>query len=232
MGHDRKDVGMLIKTFCDTFKGKTNKPALILKTSGAGFSIMDRESIMNKINLIRDSDSLPNVYLLHGNVTDGEINGLYNHKKVKALISFTHGEGYGRPLAEFAVSEKPVIAPNWSGHVDFLHKDYSILLPGKLENVHPSVVWEDIIIADSQWFYVNYFYASQVMKDMFENYKNYLPRAKKQADMINADWTKEKMDNKLKEVLDRYIPEFPKEMKIKLPTLKKLKPKLNVNLEK
>jgi hypothetical protein len=39
------------------------------------------------------------------------MNCLYNHPKIKAMLSFTHGEGYGRPLAEFAVSKKPIIAP-------------------------------------------------------------------------------------------------------------------------
>jgi len=193
---------------------------------------MDREEILSKINVIRDNDSLPNVYLLHGNVTDNEVNGLYNHKKVKAFVSFTHGEGYGRPFAEFAVSEKPVIAPAWSGHVDFLAREASILLPGELKKVDKSVVWEDIIIEDSSWFHVNYFYASQAMKDVFENYKNYLLRAKKQADIINAEWTKEKMDEKLKVIFDKYVPKFAEEVKIKLPTLKKVKPKLKAKTEK
>lgn len=223
MGHDRKDVGTLIQTFCETFKGKTKKPALILKTSGASYSIIDREEILEKINKIRVNDSLPNVYLLHGNITDDEMNGLYNHKKVKAMVSFTHGEGYGRPLAEFAVSEKPIIASNWSGHVDFLNKKCSILLPGELKQIDKSVVWKDILIESSKWFYVNYFYASQAMKDVYENYNNYSIRAKKQAEIVNTNFTKEKMEDKLFEIFEAKLPEFPEEIKIKLPKIKKLK---------
>jgi hypothetical protein len=231
LGHDRKDVGMLIKTFCETFKGKSNKPALILKSSGAGYSILDREEILKKINQIRTDDSLPNVYLLHGSITNEEMNGLYNHPKVKTMVSFTHGEGYGRPLAEFATSEKPIIATNWSGHIDFLDNKYSTLLPGELKQVDGSVVQDKIIIPDSKWFYVNYFYASQAMKDVFENYKNYLDRAKKQADIINDKFTKEQMDDKLFEIFEKNLPEFPKEMKIKLPKLKKLKRPTIINKE-
>lgn len=223
LGHDRKDVGMMIKTFCDTFKGKSKKPALILKTSGASYSIIDREEILKKINDIRTNDNLPNVYLLHGGITDDEMNGLYNHKKVKAMVSFTHGEGYGRPFAEFAVSEKPIITSNWSGHVDFLNQSYSILLPGELKQVDKSVVWKDIVIQDSSWFYINYFYASQAIKDVFENYDNYKVRAKKQADLINEKFTREKMEDKLYEIFEENIPEFPAEVQIKLPSIKKLK---------
>lgn len=223
LGHDRKDVGMMIKTFCDTFKGKTKKPALLLKTSGASYSIIDREEILEKIRIIRTNDNLPNVYLLHGGITDEEMNGLYNHKKVKAMVSFTHGEGYGRPFAEFAVSEKPIITSNWSGHVDFLDNKCSVLLPGELKQVDKSVVWKDILIQDSKWFYINYFYASQAIKDVFENYDNYKVRSKKQADLINEKFTREKMEDVLYEIFEKNIPEFPEEVKIKLPSIKKLK---------
>ena len=72
--------------------------------------------------------------MLHGDLRDEEMNGLYNHPKVKAHVTFTHGEGFGRPLLEASLSEKPVIAPNWSGHVDFLNND-AILLPGSLNDV-------------------------------------------------------------------------------------------------
>ena len=72
------------------------------------------------------------------------MNHLYNHSKVKAHISFTKGEGYGRPLAE-ACSGKLVIAPKWSGHVDFLDPKFCILLTGQLTEVHDSAVWENVI---------------------------------------------------------------------------------------
>ena len=112
IGKDRKDTGMLIKVFCETFKNMKKQPALIMKTSSAGFSIMDRENMLNKINEIKSQikGKCPNIYLVHGDFTDDEMNGLYNHPKVKAHISFTHGEGFGRPLLEASLSEKPVIA--------------------------------------------------------------------------------------------------------------------------
>ena len=65
--------------------------------------------------------TLPNVYVVHGDFTDSQMNQLYNHPKVKAHVSFTHGEGFGLPIFEAAYSGMPVIAPDWSGHVDFLY---------------------------------------------------------------------------------------------------------------
>ena len=68
------------------------------------------------------------------------MNSIYNHSKVKTFVSFTHGQGYGLPIAQFATTGKPVIAPNFSGYLDFLNQSNSTLLQGKMENIHPSVV--------------------------------------------------------------------------------------------
>ena len=114
-------------------------------------SVSDRERILKKINDIIESYGRNdlNVYLLHGDLSQEEVNGLYNYPKIKAHISFTKGEGFGRPLLEASVSGKPVIASNWSGHVDFLK--HSILLGGKVEKVHPSAV-NQFVLKDSGWF--------------------------------------------------------------------------------
>jgi hypothetical protein len=112
LGEDRKNVGLLVKAFFETFKNKTKKPALILKTSQVGASYMDREAILHKIKKIMktvNSTNLPNVYLLHGEFSDEEMNEIYNHSKVKAMISLTKGEGFGRPLLEFTLTKKPLI---------------------------------------------------------------------------------------------------------------------------
>ena len=106
IGHDRKNVGLLVKYFFDTFKNKKNPPALILKVSTGRDSYMSREAILDRIFQIKSiykGDILPNVYIFNGNLSNDEVNELYNHPKVKAMISLTKGEGYGRPLAEFCL---------------------------------------------------------------------------------------------------------------------------------
>ena len=231
-GHDRKDVGKLIETFANTFKDNpsSTRPALILKTSSATFSVIDEIQMRKKIKSAISRTGLknpPNVYLLHGDLSQSELNYLYNHSKVKAHVSFTKGEGFGRPLLEASLSAKPVIASNWSGHVDFLH--HSVKLPGDLKNVHKSSVWKDVIMEQSQWFYVNHLYASKILKDVFKNYKNYLPDAKKQASFAAKNFSSVKMKDKFSEIIDKYIveevqPVLPKlsTNKLKLPKLKRL----------
>ena len=228
-GEDRKNVGAMIRTFLETFKNKQNAPALILKTSHANFSPLDRIDILRKIELIKagvsNATRLPSIYLIHGDLEDEEMNSLYNHPKIKAHISFTKGEGFGRPLAEAALSAKPVIASDWSGHTDFLK--HSVKLPGSLTQVHQSAAWENVIMRESEWFTVDYGYASKVMKDVFENYKNYEVNAKKQATLIRKEFSLENMEKSLMFILNTEVPEAPQQMQLKLPQLKKIElPKL------
>ena len=236
MGEDRKDISMLVKTFCETFKNQKNPPALILKTSGATPCIIDRQEILGKIRDIKRSlvGELPNVYVLHGDLRDEEINQLYNHPKVKAHVSFTHGEGFGRPLLEATLSEKPVIASNWSGQVDFLNQD-SILLPGQMIDVPKNSFPKEFIVDGAQWFQVNYAYASNVLREIHNNYSKYVTKAKKQSIVNKSKFTLEQMTKTLGEILDKHLPQFeeqPQKVDIKLPSLKKVNKPKKVELPK
>ena len=222
MGEDRKNVGLLVKSFYETFKNKKNKPALILKTSHVGASYMDREEILKKLLNIRDSvnsNNLPNVYLLHGEFTNEEMNSLYNHSKVKAMINLTKGEGFGRPLLEFSLSQKPIIVSAWSGHMDFLDPKFVVTIGGNLTNVHSSSVAKDMILAESQWFSPNHMEINTAMVQMFENYKKFLDGAKRQAYKSKTEFNWEAMKTKLDLLLTNSLPEFPKQVELKLPKL-------------
>ena len=223
LGNDRKDLGMLIKTFLETFKNQKKQPALLLKTSGATPCILDREEIMGKLTEIKNTvnGKLPNIYMLHGDLRDEEMNGLYNHPKVKAHVSFTHGEGFGRPLLEASLSEKPVIAPNWSGQVDFLEGGNAILLPGSLNDVKEESLQKGIYVKGQQWFTVNYNYASKTLKEVFDNYSKYMVKSKKLALVNKTRFSLDAMTKGFESILDKYLPEFSEEVKLNLPGLNK-----------
>ena len=226
LGNDRKDLGMLVKTFLETFKNMKKSPALLMKSSGATFSLIDKREILVKIEDIKrsvDAKVLPSIYLLHGDLTDEEMNELYNYPKVKSHVTFTHGEGFGRPLLEASISQKPIIASNWSGHVDFLTKNLSILLNGSMKKVSKQSFQKGIYVKDSYWFTVNYQAASKVLKNVFQNYNRFALNAAKQGTINKSRFSLNKMTEIFKKILDDNVPEFPKEVKLKLPKLKKVK---------
>ena len=221
-GQDRKNTGLLVKLFLEAFKDKKKQPALIMKTSHGGASIMDREEILKKIETIRESvvgKKLPNIYLVHGDLEDADINNLYNHSKVKAFVSFTKGEGYGRPLAEFCLSKKPIIASGWSGHVDFLDPEFSILVPGKVNPVHPSAQSKGLIIEGSSWFDVDPGFATKALLDVYENYSKFEVLGKRQGHKIKTEFSYDNMVLILGTYLEKYVP---KQVELVLPKLKKI----------
>jgi glycosyltransferase involved in cell wall biosynthesis len=209
---DRKNVSGLIYTFLTAFKNKINAPALLLKTFSGTFSILDKEEIEKKISSIKEQIkkedpsiiSLPNIYLIYGDLTDSQMSDLYNHPKVKVNISFTRGEGFGRPLIEAAISGKPMIIPKWSGYLDFLPDDMVTLVDGILEPVNESVCWENIITKDMKWFTIDYSKAILYMKDIYANYKQYLENSRKLTHHIKSKFTLDLMGSLFNNILSKY----------------------------
>jgi glycosyltransferase involved in cell wall biosynthesis len=234
LGEDRKNVGLLVKAFFETFKNKKDSPALILKTSTVGSSYMDRDEIIKRIKAIRSTvkaKNVPKVYLLHGDFTDEEMNEIYNHTKVKAMVNITKGEGFGRPLLEFSCVNKPIITTNWSGHTDYLNPEYTTMLSGTMTNIHPSAA-NNMLLKEAQWFSVDTGYLGHYLKDMFINYKKYSDLSKRQGYQSRENFSFEKMKEKLEKVLDGKIPEFPKQVQLQLPKLKKVGEENKIELPK
>jgi hypothetical protein len=233
LGQDRKDVGMVIKTFSTVFKylPKDKRPGLIMKTSHAGFSVMDREATREKIDAILKpfGKDAPKVYLLHGDLTDDEMASLYHHPKVKAMVSFTKGEGYGRPLAEFTMTGKPIVVSGWSGQMDFLPKENTVFLEGSLTNIDESAV-DNFILANAQWFSVNYSDAANKLYKVYNEYDSYLKQSAGLKTNTLKNFTLEKMHEVFKEMMERYEKGIPQVKPFNLPNLNKTKmelPKLN-----
>ena len=227
IGEDRKNISGAVHCFFNTFKNKKNQPALILKTSGATYSVVDRMDIETKIEQIKllfPNESLPPVYLLHGDLTNKEMNSLYNHPKIKAMISFTKAEGFGRPLLEFSSIGKPILAPYYSGQSDFLKQEFICALPGALTAIHGSAR-NDFLIEGAKWFSVDYGYASKMMQDMITNYKKWKELSKRQRYFVRSNFTKQAISSKYDEIIkliDGFAESIPTPVSLKLPKLSKV----------
>ena len=227
LGQDRKDISGMIHTFFNTYKDTKNAPALIIKTGGATYSITDRFDIDNKVEQIKEifaAHELPNIYLLHGELSDDEMNSLYNHKKVKAMISFTKGEGFGRPLLEFATTGKPILAPHYSGQADFLKKEFICALPGRLTPIHQSAQ-NPFLIKEASWFTVDYKYAGNMMKEVQKNYKKWLELGKRQRFFAISNFSSTAVKEHYKSLVE-FVTEqtksIPVTQELKLPKLQKI----------
>ena len=225
-GEDRKNVATMIKTFLETFKGRGPKPALLLKTNKVDYSLLDKEEILKDIRRIRNKfnhkSDLPNIYILHGEFTNEELNKINNDPKIKVFVSFTKGEGFGRPLLEQAITGKPVITTNWSGHIDFIRPEYNVLIGGELKPIHASAAnkW---LIKEANWFNINTEVASKAMKDVYKKYKKYIENSRKQTKWLKENFSQNEMTKTLKDYLDKVNVSV--DVPLQLPKLKKSTPK-------
>lgn len=232
LGQDRKDIGMAIKTFCTVFQylPADKRPGLIVKTSHAGFSVIDRETTRQKIEEVvkQFGDKCPSIYLIHGDMEETDMSNLYHHPKVKAMISFAKGEGYGRPMAEFTLTGKPIIASGWSGQMDFLPADNAVLLEGQLTQVDESAA-DQFILKEAQWFTVNYSNAANKIYDVYNKYNSYLEKSKGLKENTLNNFTLDKMHEKFESILDTYVKKAPQFVPFNVPKLntKMQIPKLN-----
>jgi glycosyltransferase involved in cell wall biosynthesis len=233
LGQDRKDIGMAIKTFATVFQylPKEKRPGIIIKTSHAGFSVIDREATREKIETVLKpfGDKCPSVYFIHGDMEESDMSNLYHHPKVKAMISFAKGEGYGRPMAEFTLTGKPIIASGWSGHTDFLPADNAVLLEGSMTQVHESAA-DQFCMKEAQWFTVNYSNAANKIYDVYNNYNIYSKKSDGLRTNTLANFTLDKMNDIFIGILNNNVKEKPKMIPFKSPNVSQQKmqlPKLN-----
>jgi glycosyltransferase involved in cell wall biosynthesis len=204
----RKNIEATIVSFLKEFKNDSDV-GLVLKINFAKNCIADKIACETKVSSIKKNfpDSKCKIYLLHGNMSEEEMQSLYTHPKIKALISTTHGEGFGLPLFEAVCNGLPVIAPKWSGHVDFLlapvkedgktrMRNHFVSIDFDLGVVNKEAVWEGVIQADSQWCFVKEHSTMDGMRKVIKNHQSALSAAKKLKEHILQEFKEEKQIQK------------------------------------
>jgi glycosyltransferase involved in cell wall biosynthesis len=161
---------------------------------------------------------LPNIYLVYGELSNEEMNDLYNHPKVKAF-ALVGNEGFGRPYLEFsAASSKPVIASKFSGHVDFLHEDYNIFVQGKVEQLHPSAA-NQFLLKEASWFKADPASVSKTLEEVYKNYNKQAELGKRQGHRSRTEFSLDKMTEKLATILEKNMPKMSRPITLTLPKL-------------
>jgi glycosyltransferase involved in cell wall biosynthesis len=224
-GEDRKNIGVLIKSFLKAFSNIPNPPALVLKTNGANFSVLDRHQIKKRIQEVKDmfsGVSLPNIYLIHGDFTIEEMSTLYNHPKIAAFITCTHGEGFGRPMLEATCCDLPVIATKWSGHLDFLTDSESMLIDGFIKEVPKSALWKPIVVEPSKWFEVNEADVVRKIRTFHKKRKLIQKKAVRLGRRNRREFSLKAMADKFNQIIDDLLKQIPQSVSLNLPKLKKV----------
>jgi hypothetical protein len=198
----RKNLENTIKWFVEKFQDD-DTVGLVLKTNIARDSVTDREFTTKRLEAFLNTvpDRKCKVYLVHGDLTPGQLTTLYTHPTMKALINIGHGEGFGLPLFEAAYNGLPLITTTWSGQLDFITKpnkkgknvpriaavDYDI------KQVQKEAVWPGVIQEDSMWAFAREASFKRALGEVLEKETHYTKEAEILKNHILENFTEEKM---------------------------------------
>lgn len=211
LGQERKNTSCLIKWFCETFKDREDV-GLVLKTGIVNNSLIDFEHTKAKISELKKlagAGKFPEIQLVHGRLTDKEMSQLYKDKNVKCFISLTHGEGFGLPLLEAAACGLPVMATNWSGHLDFLKmpdgKKSFVELDFEMTPVPESSIWKGVIEQGTNWASVKEDDVKLKMRKVVASYEKPKEWADRLSVHVQENFTEKTVMSKLVNDLDGFI---------------------------
>jgi glycosyltransferase involved in cell wall biosynthesis len=209
IGEDRKGFGLLVKWFIETFEDKPDV-GLVLKTFMINNSSSDNYFSKERINQMKAGKPFPKIYLIHGDLKDEEMAQLYCHPKVKAFVSPTSGEGWGRMTAETVSCDLPVLVTGWSGHMDFVNKDFVTLFDYTIKDV-PQGAWQrGLFEPGMQWAYVDEDDVKRKMRRCYSAYSIAKERAVKMGDIFRKNWSTENMAQKLIDVFETILAKSDK----------------------
>lgn len=197
----RKNIEFLISNFIDEFRNEN--VGLVLKTNTANDSTIDRHNCISKLESLIQSKGEKNckVYLLHGHLSDEQMASVYSNEKIKAFVTATHGEGFGMPIFEAVTHELPVIATDWSGHLDFLtmknedgdDKKMFGKVDFVLKQIEPQHVWQGVMEAQAAWAFPEAHSLKEKMRQVYKDYGRFKSWAKKLAVYNNEKFSEEKV---------------------------------------
>jgi glycosyltransferase involved in cell wall biosynthesis len=194
----------LVKAFVDEFRNED--VGLVIKANTANDSIMDKEATESRLKALLDSLGARKcrVHLIHGRMTDSAMAGLYRHNKIKAFVTATHGEGFGFPIFEAVNANLPVIATDWSGHLDFLvmpdeqGKDKKMFakVDFELKLIDPSHVWPGVMEAQAGWAFPLVGSLKARMREVYKDQSRFKSWAKKLSEYTKQKFAKDIINQK------------------------------------
>jgi len=190
----RKNFHNMVKWFVEEFIDQ--EVGLVIKTNLMSNSIMDFEPLQKQMKelLSNYKDRKCSVHLLHGDLTPGQMTGLYQNDKIKGMINIAHGEGFGLPMFEAAREGLPITTIGWSGQLDFLHhdgKDYFNKVDYSLQPIQQQAIWPGVLEKDAMWANADQGSYKMALRKAFKGYDKMKARAEELKDIVNTKFSDE-----------------------------------------
>ena len=210
----RKNTEQLLECFVEAFRDNKDV-GLILKSHAQNHSIADKDLTEKMLYpaVNRLGERKCKVYHIHGELTDSEILGLITSKKTSAYYTTTFAEGFGLPLFDAAAHGLPIIAPKFSGYLDFLHIPHTsatnkterrfMFEPIKVDirEVPDHCIMDGIITKGTKWGFPDKQKTIKALREVYNNYKIKKKRAELLKEYIHETFSRENQLEKMCEAI-------------------------------
>ena len=192
----RKNFNNMVKWFVEEFIDQ--EVGLVIKTNFASNAKMDFDVLQKHMKLLLDGykDRKCSVYLLHGDLTAGQMTGLYQNDKIKGMVNIAHGEGFGLPMFEAAREGVPITTIGWSGQLDFLHhdgKDYYNKVDFTLQPIQQEAIWHGVLEKDAMWAIADQGSYKMALRKAFKNYNKMKVKAEELKKIVTEKFSDERL---------------------------------------
>jgi glycosyltransferase involved in cell wall biosynthesis len=200
---ERKNIRNLIRAYYRAFEG--NKDVLLLIKTYHQFPIHQSvQKIRGEVAKLKaefpKGFKHPDIALITEILSEKDMPGFYT--AIDCYVMPTRGEGWSLTFTEAMASGLPVIAPNWSGHTEFMNHDNSYLLDCELVNIRNSEVVNQPHYAGHKWADVKVDHLAEIMKMVYGNQTVAAIRGvQARKDMVEK-WTWDMACRKLKDQLE------------------------------
>jgi glycosyltransferase involved in cell wall biosynthesis len=204
---DRKNLFNTIKWLCEEFKDNVDI-GIVFKTNSSRATKIDKGITTNLVKKLVDEvrhGEYPKIHILHGQMLPEEVASLYKHTNINVLVSATRGEGFGLPLLEAAASSLPIIATNWSGHLDFLNLGSFIKLDYELKEIDKRKIDNNIFVPGLKWAEVNEKDFKKKVKNFYKNRKGIQSKSNKLAEKIKQNYSFDSISKQYNNLIQKNI---------------------------
>ena len=208
----RKNLENTVAWFIEEFRDNEDV-GLIIKANIARNCLVDRNLIESRLKELKENlgEHKCKLYLLHGNLTDEEMVGLYRQDNVHALVNLAHGEGFGLPMFEAACNALPIVAPHWGGQLDYMNAEVTTKSKGKkktrtrflgakvdynIAKIQDAAVWPDVLIPESSWCYPQEKSYKRALREVYKNYTRFKGQANKLQASVAENFSEENQNQK------------------------------------
>ncbi len=152
----RKGADVLLEAYGRAFRDFQDV-ALIIKTFPN-----PHNRILEQLASRRAADPhYPQLEVILDDWTPGQMAALYQACQV--VVAPSRGEGFGLPIAEAMLHERPVITTRWGGHLDFCDEETAWLIDQR-----PAYARTHLAVPDSLWAEPDPEHLAQLLRELYQ----------------------------------------------------------------